>query len=219
MLKELNDRIETTVTRTADGNRIAVQLPTTGLPGSIAGIQFWASNSPYALLQTCAAGTECFTSRSYTHSGDGAEADTRYLATMYFGASEALGLFTASSAPDTAAYPGTAADGGDDGPGGGFGDLPTWAIVLIVLGVLFLIVLVVILVARGRGQQQEQAPAPGSAWEGQDEAKAANAEWGAGATGEVHQARCPACATSFTATGTKPIVTVCPGCGKKGILR
>ena len=25
--------------------------------------------------------------------------------------------------------------------------------------------------------------------------------------------------TSFTATGQKPIVTVCPGCGKKGILR
>jgi ribosomal protein S27E len=37
--------------------------------------------------------------------------------------------------------------------------------------------------------------------------------------GERHHIKCPACTTRFTVTGTKPIVTNCPHCGKKGILR
>lgn len=37
--------------------------------------------------------------------------------------------------------------------------------------------------------------------------------------GERHHIKCPACNTRFTVTGTKPIVTNCPHCGKKGILR
>jgi len=37
--------------------------------------------------------------------------------------------------------------------------------------------------------------------------------------GERHHLKCPACSTRFTVTGTKPIVTNCPHCGKKGILR
>src|SRR5687767_7277422 len=38
-------------------------------------------------------------------------------------------------------------------------------------------------------------------------------------TGPVHHCRCPGCQTQFTVTGAKPIVTHCPGCGKKGYLR
>jgi hypothetical protein len=37
--------------------------------------------------------------------------------------------------------------------------------------------------------------------------------------GPVYYCRCPACQTQFTVNGTKPIVTNCPGCGKKGYLR
>jgi hypothetical protein len=190
----------------------------------VLGVQVWASNSPYALVETFPADSAEFKSGEFTHTPDDtppAQADTKYLVTMYYGNSEALGLYTASTAPDTAVYPGTSsqdtanANNGND-------RLPTWAIVLILLGILFLVVLVAILIARGRNR--EDAPAAGTtqayAWEETTEAKAADAEWeGAGPAGEVHQARCPACATSFTATGQKPIVTVCPGCGKKGILR
>ena len=38
-------------------------------------------------------------------------------------------------------------------------------------------------------------------------------------SGPVHYCRCPACQTQFTVNGPKPIVTNCPGCGKKGYLR
>lgn len=31
--------------------------------------------------------------------------------------------------------------------------------------------------------------------------------------------KCPACQSQFSVEGVKPIVTNCPGCGKKGILR
>lgn len=36
---------------------------------------------------------------------------------------------------------------------------------------------------------------------------------------QPHHCRCPACQTRFTVSGAKPIVTNCPGCGKKGYLR
>lgn len=36
---------------------------------------------------------------------------------------------------------------------------------------------------------------------------------------QAHQCKCPACGTIFSVTGPKPIVTNCPGCGKKGYLR
>lgn len=38
-------------------------------------------------------------------------------------------------------------------------------------------------------------------------------------TGPVHVCKCPHCKTQFSVTGNKPIVTNCPGCGKKGYLR
>ena len=37
--------------------------------------------------------------------------------------------------------------------------------------------------------------------------------------GPAHFCRCPACQTQFTVSGPKPIVTNCPGCGRKGFLR
>lgn len=36
---------------------------------------------------------------------------------------------------------------------------------------------------------------------------------------QQHDLRCPNCTTEFSVTGEKPIVTTCPNCGKKGILR
>ena len=37
--------------------------------------------------------------------------------------------------------------------------------------------------------------------------------------GPTHYCRCPACQTQFTVNGPRPIVTNCPGCGRKGFLR
>ncbi len=37
--------------------------------------------------------------------------------------------------------------------------------------------------------------------------------------GPTHHCRCPSCKTQFTVDGPKPIVTNCPGCGRKGFLR
>lgn len=222
---DANQRISVEVTREGESNRVTWELPSTGLPATVAGIQVWGSNSPYSLLQTCAAGSACFSGGEFRHTGAEARAGTEYLVTMFYGTTEALGFYTQSNAPDTAVYPGTSSEdsgGPQDGGDGGSGRLPNWAIVLIVLGVLFLIVLVAILIARGRSRgPRQQAAAQGYAWEEAPaaEAAAASAEWDGDQAPEVHQARCPACATTFTATGTKPIVTVCPGCGKKGILR
>lgn len=210
-IEDANDGIELRVTREGDTNVLEWDLPPASqrpaLP--IAGVQVWFSNSPYTLLDTFPAGSDEFEDGAFTHTGPEARASTKYLVTMYYGATSALGFFSGGSAPDTEDYPGLAST--DEQPGeGGDGGLPTWAIVLIVLGILFLVVLVAVLIARGRsddGQQTQQVyqePPPG----------APPVE-----SGEVHQARCPACATSFTVTGTKPVITVCPGCGKKGILR
>src|SRR5205085_6585131 len=141
-----NKRVIVTVTRTGSSNVVAWTLPTTGLPGTVAGVQIWRSNSPYTLVQTLNAGSSGFRSGSFTDTGSEAKPATDYLVTMFYGPTEALGLFTASTAPDTAVYTGSSSQ---DSAKTSSTHLPNWAIVLIVIGVLFLIVLVAILVARG----------------------------------------------------------------------
>jgi hypothetical protein len=194
-----NQRVQLTVTRDGASNVLEWVLPTSNLPAAVQGVQVWRSNSPYTLVTTLPVTSSEFADARFVDRAAEALASSKYLVTMYYGSTEALGLFTSASAPDTAVYPGTSSEDGADDDG-----LPLWAILLIVAGVLLLIVLVVVLVARGQRSRTETV----------SESEAAPAD---GA--DVHQARCPACATSFTATGTKPIVTVCPGCGKKGILR
>jgi hypothetical protein len=208
-----NQRVQVTVTREGDSNVIEFELPTSGLPATVQGVQIWRSNSPYTLVATLPSSDPAFRDGRYTDTGSEARETTRYLVTMYYGPTAALGQFTQANAPDTAQYRGTSSqDSGGDG-----GGLPAWAIVLIVVGILFLVVLVAILIARGRNRDAQGGAAQGYAWQETTEAEAAKDEWQPPA--EVHQARCPSCGTSFTAAGTKPIVTVCPGCGKKGILR
>jgi len=211
-----NKKVVVTVKHSDGQNQVTWTLPASGLPGTVAGVQLWRSNSPYTLVKTFPSTDSGFRSGSYTDVGADAKATTKYLVTMYYGASQALGFFTNSTAPTTTAYPGIAAQSAGSTTSTGSHALPTWAIVLIAVGVLFLIVLVAVLIARGRNREG-QAAAQGYAWQETTEQKAAEGEWQPPA--EVHQARCPSCGTSFTATGTKPIVTVCPGCGKKGILR
>lgn len=214
-----NQKVKVTVTHEDGKNTVKFELPKTGLPATVLGVQVWRSNSPYTLVATLPSSDPDFKDGSYVDD-DAAQAKdtTKYLVTMYYGATSAFGLFTQATAPDTAQYKGTSS-ADSSGSGGDGGALPSWAIVLIIVGILFLVVLVAVLIARGRNREAQGAAAQGYAWQEstETEAKAAEGEWQPPA--EVHQARCPSCGTSFTAAGTKPIVTVCPGCGKKGILR
>lgn len=78
-------------------------------------------------------------------------------------------------------------------------------------------------------QQEEMAafpnplPEPASATVAEEalapEPPATHVQPSASANDEVHYCRCPSCQTQFTVNGPKPIVTNCPGCGKKGYLR
>lgn len=67
------------------------------------------------------------------------------------------------------------------------------------------------------------APVGEEAWVAEQPAAAEQAPLptapAAPASGEVHYCRCPSCQTQFSVNGPKPIVTNCPGCGKKGYLR
>lgn len=223
-----NKRVTVRVTWDGDQAVIEFDVPTSNLPADPLGAQVWRSNSPYTLVETLPATTDEFEDGRFVDDSAGASATSKYLVTLYYGATEALGFFDQDSAPDTAVYPGTSSLDTDASEGGGDSGLPTWAWVLIVLGLLFLIVLVVILIARGRKGDGGAPPAAGQgyAWEQTTEEQAADAEWDRAApaaeavpAGTTHHMKCPACATTFTAQGTKPIVTVCPGCGRKGVLR
>jgi len=122
--------------------------------------------------------------------------------------------------------------------------VPDWVWVAIGAGLLLLVVLAILLATRkaqraseaaetdpSLGWDESMAPLPEPAVAGGPPADEV-APWPepvpdpSGAAppatadvGEVHYCRCPACQTQFTVTGPKPIVTNCPGCGKKGYLR
>lgn len=87
----------------------------------------------------------------------------------------------------------------------------TWFwVILILLVVIVAVVLLVVYreqVFRSRGGQTYDEEYPDDA--------AAGAAFGP----QQHDLRCPNCTTEFSVTGEKPIVTTCPQCGKKGILR
>jgi hypothetical protein len=226
---EANKDIEVTVTRVGSTNVVSWVLPSAGLPATVQGVQLWRSNSPYLLLQTLEADDSRFELATYADAGIAAKVTTKYLVTMYFGASEDLGFFPKTAPPDTVLYPGAAST---EAPNGGISlqDLPAWARILGLIGVLFLIVLVSVLVAR-RPTRQLQAAATTEPWlltgnEAMDpfastEVSSSQPESyaPAPASEEAHLARCPACQTTFTAYGPKPVRMVCPGCGVRGLLR
>mgnify|MGYP001619396021 CR=1 FL=1 len=98
---------------------------------------------------------------------------------------------------------------------------------------LLVLILVLVLVMRSRRQGEAPPPSPDVSWGDPTEPRPEPGASDAAAFPEpapeslsppatpaqVHYCRCPACQTQFTVNGTKPIVTNCPGCGKKGYLR
>ncbi len=219
-IEAANKGVDITVTRDGDDNRVAFDLPN-NLPATPAGVQIWRSTSPFILRTTLLANDPEFTAGAYLD--EEAPADAKYLVTIFYGLTKALG-FSNGESDD---IPGFAALG--DGTGSGDGDgVANWVWYVVALAAVLIIVLIVFLVVMSRRNKEaeEQPAGEGYAW---NEGEATGMEPSPEAavaplapvaqTGDVHHARCPACQTQFTAMGTKPVVTACPGCGKKGVLR
>lgn len=218
-LEDLNRKIDVTVTRVGGENHITWDLPD-GAPPGVQGVQVWRSNSPYALVRTLGNDTPGFAAARWIDQGPDAKATSRYLVTLFYGATVAQGFFAGGEAPSTTMYPGSAAStasaGGDD--------WPWWAVVLAVAAVLAIVVLGVLLVARrGRAGGPTAVATEGHeerSWEGAIGPGPALAPLPDPVPNvEIHPVRCPICESSFVASGGLPIRTTCPGCGRRGIVR
>lgn len=176
----------------------------------VAGFQVWRSSSPFELVGTLNDAGR----RSFHDSSVQTGKTYRY----------AVSFFTGSPFENIAQVPGY--PGSDDGvptsngveaksPQGVLGQGWLWW----VIGALALVAvaaLIAVAVAR-RGNTQQQTvmqPAPAAP----TEVEATTQEPATVAT-DLHRLRCPECAHRFEVNGTRPIVTNCPNCGRKGILR
>lgn len=201
------------------GNRIDFSLPPSP-PAPVAGVQVFAANSPFVLVKTLDKDSAEFKSGRFVHLGSAARDETRYLVTAYFGKASALGFATSTDPEGEIAGFDTLGDGlAAVAPKSSF---PAWVWIATV-GTLLLVALVagILVATRRRGP----APAFGSP---DDDLPAemppvvADALAGrptAPVTGDTASCRCPACQTLFTVAGLRPLVTNCPGCGKRGVLR
>lgn len=114
--------------------------------------------------------------------------------------------------------------------------IPTWGLMAIGAGLFLAVVAVLAVVLRRRPVTPGSEADPGIAWGNPHgelppepapspasyapvEAPGSEAAPPSEPAGPVHSCRCPSCQTQFTVNGPKPIVTNCPGCGKKGFLR
>jgi hypothetical protein len=183
----------------------------------IDGFQVWRSSSPFEEVHR----TDDPSQRSYVDQNTTDGQAYRYVATFY---TAATGPF--ASLVDVPGYPGN----DDDVPASGqvtageAGGLPGWIWVIVVtLAILAVAALVAVAIASRRGrappqkQETRQVPPPGQV-PADEETVDAEAEEGAVA-GETHRMKCPECQHRFEVQGSKPIVTNCPNCGRKGILR
>ncbi|MEK6986280.1 MAG: IPT/TIG domain-containing protein [Candidatus Thermoplasmatota archaeon] len=211
-----NKQVVTTVTRKGSSNEVSWTLPTI-TPAPVQGVQIWRSNSPYVLVTTLTASESAFQDGVYTDTSSEAKRGTDYLVTMFFGQTAAQGFLVCTvdqsdcpNAPNTSVYAGTSSSAG-------FPFL-TLFFALIGLALFFLVVAILVAALRRRNANRPAAVEgwsdPGTgAWSGEPQPTddAGNAE--------QHTLQCPACQTQFTAAGTRPLTTVCPGCNRTGILR
>lgn len=186
-------------------------LPAGSQALGIVGVQIWRASSPFALV----AYVNDTSQRSFVDGGAIAGRAYRYVVTYFTGAT---GPFAALS--QVPGFPGSdeQVSGSNTVSVPGEEGVPAWVwVVVSALAIMAIAVLIaVVLVSRRSSTEQVlvQAPPPEPAPE-----EAPAIEPGAPALEERHRIRCPECDHRFEATGTKPIVTTCPNCGRKGILR
>lgn len=217
-IKAYNNRIDVEVEETDDGNLVKFDLPSSA-PATVQGVQIWYRNSPWQHAASLDDSSQAFQDGEYLHSGEDAQSDTEYLVTAYYALSSAGGHFAQpGSTPSEEDYP--------EGQGAGDGGLPLWAWLLIFLGgllLLGLLIAIIVAASRGRDDEDEGDWSPGTtsaAWTSQESGwEEAPTQEEAGDDGhDTHHIKCPSCDTRFTAVGERPLVTHCPGCGKKGVL-
>ncbi len=176
----------------------------------IAGFQVWRAASPFEPIANITSASQ----RSYIDSDVEPGTAYRYVATFFTSVPFA-------SLADVPGYPGSddAVPASAPVTAGGDGQ-PQWLWwVFGAIAVIAIAALLAILLAgrRGGGSQQEQvyAPAPPPAEaEAETQQPVQQEAWA-----QTHRLRCPQCSHRFEVSGTKPIVTNCPNCGRKGILR
>lgn len=212
-----NKQVVTTVARKGNANEVAWTLPSV-TPAPVQGVQIWRSNSPYVLVTTLTASETAFQDGVFTDTSSDAKRGTDYLVTMFFGQTAAQGFLVCAvdqpncpNAPDTNVYAGTSNSTG----------FPFVALFFALIGLALFFLVVAILVAALRRRNANRPAPDAQGWNG-----SASTGWSqepqtedAGSPEEQHTLQCPACQTQFTAAGTRPLTTVCPGCNRTGILR
>lgn len=178
----------------------------------ISGFQVWRASSPFEAIATITdPGQRAFIDGT-------AESGTayRYVATFFTSVPFSnLGQVPGYPGSDDAVQASAPITAGDDGPARWL----WWVFGAIAFVAVIALLAILLANRRGGGSQQEQvyAPAPPP-----PEAEAETQEQRAGeqqAWAQTHRLRCPQCSHRFEVSGTKPIVTNCPNCGRKGILR
>lgn len=195
--------------------RVTWTVPTDVAGQNITSFQIWRAASPFTLLTTLPGSDN----RGYVDTSAEPGKAYRYV----------VSFLTASSIPfqNITLVPGYTSDDqlpDSGGVEGGAGGLPRWAWIAIGIGALIVVAVIVAVSLAGRrregggGQQAATVVEGGPESEtpvGSEAAPPGPEEAGA----EKHRLRCPACSHRFEVAGSKPIVTVCPSCGRKGILR
>lgn len=187
-------------------------VPQSVVAQGVAGFQVWRAASPFALI----ANVTDPGARSFVDNASVPGRVYRYVVTYF---TSVTGAFASLS--QVPGYPGSDEKVQGSGPIKTKGEgVPAWVwIVVAALAVMAVAVLVAVVLASRRpaGTQvlvQEAPPAPVTEEPLAEEAPAAAVE-----PGERHRMRCPECDHMFEVVGRKPIVTNCPNCGRKGILR
>jgi hypothetical protein len=197
------------------GNHVQFTVPSGCEPATGGGVQIHYRNSPWQHLIDLSVLSAAFRDGEYLHTGSNAQSTTEYLVSLYYAQTSAAGYFNPADADDVP-------NENLDGVAAESEGLPLWVWLLIFLGgLLLLILLIVIIVAATRDRDEEPDWAPtqsAAAWTAVEQPQEAPA-WEEPAHAEDHHhIRCPNCDTRFTAVGSRPLVTHCPGCGKKGVL-
>lgn len=201
-LAALAARVQLTVRRDGAANVLSWSLPDAD---GLQGVQVWRSNSPYVLVRTLPVGSPPFKAHALRDEGPSALPTTTYLVTLYFGTSAASGYFGNGTAPDPALY---ASHGATAAPRPAPAWIP-WAVGAAALLLLAAAVAAVALVRRRRNAQEADGPT----------ADAVSYPWDpAAGSGPSHPVQCLRCSTAFTATGPRPLLSICPSCGYRNVL-
>lgn len=196
--------LPTRVSIRSDGVVVVSWDVPSGVSG-VGGFQVWRSSSPFALVGEVANPS----ARTFVDTKAVAGTVYRYVVTFYSatpfsGIAQVPGYVSDDQVPASAPV-------GTEGE-----SLPQWLLLVIGVGAFLVVAAIIAVLIAGRrgGARQETMPASATAPPAEED----KPQRGVVAM-ETHRLRCPQCSHRFEVSGTKPIVTNCPNCGRKGILR